>query len=212
MNKNRKTGTRIAAIAEAVVLGCTGLAAIRHAGPPQKDMTVDKAVRSEVVASIIANLNQSCVFPENAAVIGKSLRPQLHHGDFDSITSAETWVNTLTKALRRDSDDKHLEVRSFEHAISAGDGQSDSAENNAAELAEGKHFNFGVYGVDRLRGDIGYIDLHQFGRPWSPTHCRHHGPDQRYQFPDHRLARLRRRRSGNRDAVRQPFVRQADPP
>jgi hypothetical protein len=36
MNKNRKTGTRIAAIAEAVVLGCTGLALFGMPGRRRK--------------------------------------------------------------------------------------------------------------------------------------------------------------------------------
>ena len=170
MKANRKTGTRIAAIAGAIVLSGAGLALFgmpghAQSGPLQKDMTVDKAMRSEVVESIIANLNQSYVFPDKAAVIGKSLRAQLQHGDFNSITSADALASTLTEALQRDSNDKHLEVRYFEHAIAAGGDQSDSAENKATELAEGKHFNFGINGVDRLQGDIGYIDLHQFGRP-----------------------------------------------
>lgn len=170
MSKHRKTATRIATLAGALALTGAGLVLFgmpghAQSGPPQKDMTVDKAMRSEVVESIIANLNQSYVFPEKAAAMGKRLRAQLQHGDFDAITSADKLADTLTEALQRDSNDKHLEVRYFEHAIAQGDDQSDSAENKAAELAEGKHFNFGINGVDRLKGDIGYIDLHQFGRP-----------------------------------------------
>ncbi|MEO6799717.1 MAG: hypothetical protein ABI178_07260, partial [Rhodanobacter sp.] len=139
MKANRKIGTRIAAIAGAIVLSGAGLALFgmpghAQSGPPQKDMTVDKAMRSEVVESIIANLNQSYVFPDKAAAIGKSLRAQLQHDDFDAITSADKLADTLTEALQRDSADKHLEVRYFEHAISAGDDQSDSADNKAAEL------------------------------------------------------------------------------
>lgn len=170
MSRNRKTGNRIAALAGSVVLAGAGLALFgmpghAQSGPPQKDMTVDKALRSEVVESVIANLDRSYVFPDKAAAMGRSLRAQLQHGDFDAITSAETLARTLTETLRRDSHDRHLEVRYFEHAIAQGNDQSDSADNKAAELAEGRHFNFGISGVDRLKGDIGYIDLHQFGRP-----------------------------------------------
>lgn len=170
MKTNRKTATRIAAIAAVVALGGAALAlwgmpGHTQSGPPQKDMSVDKPVRSEVVESIIANLDHSYVFPDKAVLIGKSLRAQLQHGDFDSITSADAFADALTESLQRDSADKHLEVRYVEHPIPAGEDPSDSAENKAAELAEGKHFNFGINGVDRLHGDIGYIDLHQFGRP-----------------------------------------------
>ena len=84
---------RIATLAGAVALTGAGLVLFgmpghAQSGPPQKDMTVDKAMRSEVVESIITNLNQSYVFPDKAAAIGKSLRAQLQHGDFDGITGA----------------------------------------------------------------------------------------------------------------------------
>jgi C-terminal processing protease CtpA/Prc len=170
MSKNRKTATRVAALAGAVALAGAGLALFgmpghAQSGPPQKDMTIDQAVRREVVESVIANLNQSYVFPDKVAVIGQSLRAQLQHGDFDAITSADKFADTLTETLRRDSHDKHLEVLYVEHPIAPGDDQSDSADNKAAELAEGKHFNFGINGVDRLKGNIGYIDMRQFSRP-----------------------------------------------
>ena len=170
MNAKRKTGTRIVALAGAVVLCGAGLALFgiaghAQSGPPQKDMAVDNAIRREVIESAIANLDRGYVFPDKAAVLGKSLRAQLQHGDFDSITSAETFADTITEALQRDSHDKHLEVRYFEHAIAPGEDQADSPDAKAAELAERKRFNFGINGVDRLKGDIGYIDLRQFDRP-----------------------------------------------
>ena len=43
--------------------------------------------------------------------------------------------------------------------------QGDSPADKAAELAAESRFNFDFHGVDRLKGDVGYINLHQFGRP-----------------------------------------------
>ncbi|HZX70915.1 MAG TPA: S41 family peptidase, partial [Rhodanobacter sp.] len=142
-----------------------GMPGHAQSGPPQKDMAVDKAIRSEVIDGVIANLDRAYVFPDKAAVMGKSLRAQLQHGDFDNVTSAEKFADTLTDALQRDSHDQHLEVHYFEDAIPLKSDQDDSPVDKAAELAEEARFNFGFSGVDRLQGDIGYIDLHKFSRP-----------------------------------------------
>jgi len=170
MTMQSKTKTRIAALAGTGVLCGAGLALFgmpghAQSGPPQKDMAVDKAIRSEVIDGIVTNLDRAYVFPDKAAVMGKNLRAQLQHGDFDSATSAEKFADTLTEVLQRDSHDQHLVVRYFEDAIPLKSEQGDSPVDKAAELVEESRFNFGFSGVDRLKGDIGYIDLHQFSRP-----------------------------------------------
>jgi C-terminal processing protease CtpA/Prc len=143
-----------------------GMPSHASSGPPQNDMTVDKAVRNEVIEGVIANLNQSYVYPEKAATMGKQLKTQLQHGDFDSVTSAEKLAETLTDALQRDSHDQHLEVRYFEKAVPIQlPGQDESPDEKAAELIHQQHFNFGFDSIGRLQGDIGYVELRQFGRP-----------------------------------------------
>jgi hypothetical protein len=171
MDTKRKIKTvRITMLAGAGVLAAGagfalfGMPGHGQPGPPQKDMTVDKAIRSEVIDGVIANLDRAYVFPDKAVAMEKNLRAQLQHGVFDSVTSAEKFADILTDALQRDSHDKHLEVRYFEGAIPPKP-EGDSPVDKAAELAEESRFNFGFNGVDRLKGDIGYIDLHQFGRP-----------------------------------------------
>src|ERR1700733_2643782 len=168
MDTKRKTKTAsIAMLAGGGVLGAAGFALFgmpghAQSGPPQKDMAVDNSIRSEVIDGIIANLDRAYVFPDKAAVMGQHLRGQQQHGDFDSVTSAEKFADTLTDALQRDSHDQHLVVRYFEDAIPLKKDPDDSPVDKAAELADESHFNFGFNGVDRLKGDIGYIDLHQF--------------------------------------------------
>ena len=94
MKTKRKIRTaRIAMAAGAGVLGATafalfGMPSHGPSEPPQKDMTVDKAIRSEVIDGVIANLDRAYVFPDKAAVMGRNLRAELQHGDFDAVTSA----------------------------------------------------------------------------------------------------------------------------
>lgn len=166
----KKKVIRIAAAGTVGALGVLGFALFSMAshgpsGPPQNDMTLDAAMRSEVIESIVVNLNKSYVFPEKAVALEKQLRAQMQRGDYDSVTSAEKFADTLTDALQRQTQDRHLEVRYLEKTIPESTDPDGSAEDKAAELLQQQRLNFGFENVGRFRGDIGYIDLHAFGRP-----------------------------------------------
>jgi hypothetical protein len=143
-----------------------GLGARAQPGPPpQKDMTIDAATRKDVIAAVIANLDQAYVFPDRAAAMDARLRTGLQHGEFDTFTSASRFAQQLTETLRGVSHDPHLEVRYFEHAVPPqAPGKEPSASEKATELTQQRRFNYGVATVGRLQGNLGYIDMHQFGR------------------------------------------------
>jgi C-terminal processing protease CtpA/Prc len=168
---SKKVAIRLITVATAGALCVVAFALFgmsRHGppGPTQNDMTIDKATRSEVIESAIANLNQHYVFPEKAAALEKQLRAQMLRGEFDSISSAEKFAEILTEAVQRDTNDKHLEARYFEKAIAElPPGEDQSVEEKAEELARQTRLNFGFETVGRLKYNIGYIDLHAFGRP-----------------------------------------------
>lgn len=155
-------------------LGLVGLAAAGialfglpgggHHGPPQNDMAIDAAARKEAIDAAIDSLAKSYVFPDVGLALGNKLRARLQHGDYDHVSSAEDFARTLTDDLQRDSQDKHLEVRYFE-AVQTPPSASQEAADEAAEAADDRLFNFGFQGADRLRGNIGYINLSSFSRP-----------------------------------------------
>ncbi len=171
MDANRKKKViRIAAAGTIGALGVLGFALFSMAihgpsGPPQNDMKLDPALRNEVIESIVVNLKKSYVFPEKAAALEKQLRAQMQRGDYDSVISAEKFADMLTDALQRQTQDRHLEVRYLEKTIPESTDPDGSAEDKAAELLQQQRLNFGFENVGRFRGDIGYIDLHAFGRP-----------------------------------------------
>jgi hypothetical protein len=172
MDRTRKTMTiRIASVTGVGALCALGFVLFgmprrSPPGPPQKDMTMDKATRNEVIEAAIANLDKYYVFPEKAEAMEKQLRAKSQHGDFDSVNSAEKMAETLTDVLQHDSQDKHLEVRYFEKVVAElPPGQDQSEEDKTEELAHQTRLNFGVETVGRLQFNIGYIDLHAFGRP-----------------------------------------------
>ncbi|HEU4665175.1 MAG TPA: S41 family peptidase [Dokdonella sp.] len=153
-------GAAVAAVITVVV------AAHGRFEPAPKDMHIDAARRAAVVESAVALLDRSYVYPDKAALIERSLRQKLHDGDFDRIDSAVEFADALTDALRAVSDDQHLEVRYMDAAIPEPASDQDvSAEDAAAESIRQQRFNFGFAELRRLHGNIGYLDLHQFGRP-----------------------------------------------
>jgi len=156
----------VAAALGAAVAGVSGMAGGGHDEPPQKDMVVDAAARAQVVDAVIDNITRFYVYPDKAALMSARLRAQMQHGEFDAITSADKLADVLTGSLRHDTHDRHLEVRYFADAIPVPKpGNEDSPDDAAAFLAEQQRFNFGFETVGRLKCDIGYIDLHEFGRP-----------------------------------------------
>lgn len=168
MNKHFGRGTALAGVGLLCGAGALafGLSLRAQPGPPpQKDMAIDAATRAAVIDAAIANLDRAYVFPEKAAAMDARLRAGLQRGEFDDVRSAERFAERLTKTLREASHDAHLEVRYFEQAVPPeAAGSEPSPEEKARDLVHGQRFDFGVGSVGRLHGNIGYIDLHQFGR------------------------------------------------
>ena len=133
--------------------------------PPQHDMAIDRAVRNEVVDAAIANLDSAYVFPEVAESLDKQLRARTASGGFDAYTTAQKFADGLTDLLQNASHDKHLEVHYVEKAIPERFNEQDDSTNDEAEQLHQRRLNFGIETVGRFRGNIGYVDIHSFGRP-----------------------------------------------
>lgn len=160
----------LGAVAGAMALTALGLPGSGRSGPPQQDMTIDAAVRAEVIDSAIAQLERGYVFPEKAVAVGKQLRAAAQRGEFDQLSSAQAFANRLSELLQAQTQDRHLDLRYFAQALSE-DASGRSPEQEAAEQQTARRLNHGFHNVDRLPFNIGYIDLHAFGRP-EPTTAR----------------------------------------
>ena len=133
-------------------------------GPPQQqDMTIDAATRSAVIDGIVKGLNDSYVFPETAKKMEADLRTRQTNKEYDSVTSAKAFAEKLTADLQSVSKDKHLRVRYSFQSIPV---RQQRGEPTEAEKAEGRWFNqrvnFGFAKVERMDGNIGYIELFNF--------------------------------------------------
>lgn len=142
------------------------LARPAFSGPVQPDMTIDAAARAAVIGAMVSKLDKDYVFPEMAAKLHQQLQARLSGGEFDRVSSAEQFAQRLTETLHDISHDRHLEVRYMAQAQpEQAPGAPPDAQAQQHEHLEQVRFNYGLAAVRRLQGNLGYIDLHQIGRP-----------------------------------------------
>lgn len=154
----------LCAVTGAMALKVFGVPGHGASAPPQADMTIDATVRQEVIGNAIAQLEHAYVFPEKAAALGTQLRAALLRGEFDQLSSAQAFADRLSEWLQAQTGDRHLDLRYFAQVLSE-DASGRSPEQEAAEQQNARRLNHGFHNVDRLQFNIGYIDLHAFGRP-----------------------------------------------
>lgn len=143
------------------------ISSAQQPGAQQPDGTIDAATRSQIIESISKRLKEAYVFPEVAKKMETSLRERTARNNYDQITSARTFAETLTKDLQAVSNDKHLRVR-YSHEpipVRPTGPREPTAEEREEERREMNWMNHGFNKVERLRGNIGYIEFRGFFDP-----------------------------------------------
>ena len=121
--------------------------------PSEKFAALVNKVRDLLVAEY--------VFPDVASRVSSALASNLLEGRYGNETDSESFTSILTSDLRRLSGDQHLRVRFCETAHI----ELTSAERVHEQNDRVSHcvaMNFGVERVERLPGNIGYIDVREF--------------------------------------------------
>lgn len=118
----------------------------------------------EVIHSLISALNKHYVFPEVANELDKYLKTKLMKKEYESIKSCDEFCIQVTKDLQKISNDKHLRLRFSEDERSTS--QKISEEEQRKEyMLQAQIENYGFHKVERLQGNIGYIDIRGFYSP-----------------------------------------------
>jgi retinol-binding protein 3 len=151
--------TRLAVICALALSAVT----IACAQPEQPDLTIDDATRTQVIDAIVKRLNEAYVFPDVAKKMEQSLRERVDKKEYDQITSAKQFVTKLTSDLQAVSNDKHLRVRySYQAIPQRGPQREPTAEEREQRRRDLTWMNHGFAKVERLRGNIGYIEFVNF--------------------------------------------------
>jgi hypothetical protein len=126
----------------------------------QPDLTLTAAERAEVIDGLLKKLNEAYIFPDKAREMEKAIRARQDRKEYDDITSARTLTDKLTHHLQEVSHDKHLRVL-FSHNPLPKPRKPSPEERNRMRSMQSKT-NFGFEKVERLEGNIGYLDLRGF--------------------------------------------------
>ena len=131
----------------------------------QPDRTIDAAERHAVIDGVLDKLKQSYVFPDTAIVMERAIRARQRRGEYDRITSGRELAESLTSHLQAVSRDRHLRVRHSATIlpVASDHDAAPSPQDRAEARAFGQRVNFGFERVERLAGNVGYLELRSFG-------------------------------------------------
>jgi retinol-binding protein 3 len=126
------------------------------------DLALDTTTRATLIDSLIQKLHDHYIFPEVAQQMDAAIRAKAGSGAYDDLTTLEELCKRLTEDLQAVSHDKHL--RLFCHAESVVEDEPEQPTPEQMEEFRNamRLLNFGFARVERLPGNVGYLDLRGF--------------------------------------------------
>jgi hypothetical protein len=139
-------------------------------GQEAKAPTLDAAKKQAVVDEISSLLNKEYIFADTAKKIEEALRTRLKSGDFDKLDAAPAFAQAVSQTLSEVSKDGHIGF-AFNPALAEdmrrlmGQSEEEAKKVRERRLLESRRNNFGFRKVERLAGNIGYVDFRGFASP-----------------------------------------------
>ena len=122
---------------------------------------VDAALRKQVIDGAIDHMRRAYIFADVAEKMAESLQARAGKGEYDAVTAPRDFAERLTRDLQEVSHDKHLRILFNPEGLPSRGGPPSDADR-ARALAEERRRNFGFHKVERLDGNVGYIELRGF--------------------------------------------------
>jgi hypothetical protein len=120
---------------------------------------LERSEKAAVIEKIGDLLTVNYVFPDRAALAKSRIANALVAGDYDGMADPAAFAKRLTADLQSVTHDKHMQV-----SVVSGEAPPGNAQANPPS-------NAGFIRVDRLKGNIGYIQLMGFAwlAPFKPA-------------------------------------------
>jgi hypothetical protein len=142
--------------------------------PDDPALTAEPLPVAEVIDIVAELITSSYVFPDRAEQAAAALRAGLAAGEYDDLDD-EALAEKLTGQLYEVCRDKHLRVRTLPRLPGRDRRPGQPGQPRApgrpdrpqwpAWLERGSPLNYGIFKVERLDGNVGYIDLHAVAQP-----------------------------------------------
>lgn len=134
---------------------------------PVAQVPATPASRDEVIRAIASRFETTYVFPDVAARVGPELQRRLRAGAYRDIADGQALADALTNDLRTITADPHVRVGySKEPFPPMNEAPQPPAPRSPDEIRRQMGaMNYGFLKVERLPGNIGFIDLDFFADP-----------------------------------------------
>lgn len=129
------------------------------------EYAIDSETKSQVIEAAAIIFETEHVIPEVGAKYAEALRMNLANGVFDEVSNGRNFMIAIDKILWPIDTDGHVWLNFYQEDIPenyVGDRIDIPPEQVAEAEAQAKQLNFGFEKVERLRGNIGYIDYRSF--------------------------------------------------
>jgi Peptidase family S41/N-terminal domain of Peptidase_S41 in eukaryotic IRBP len=132
--------------------------------PHDQELADEPVPPREIVQTAMAILRARYVFPDRAAQAAEQIEARLAAGEYDELDEHEL-AERLTSQLHAVCADKHLRVRVHPDRMRPPPGPADRQRARTDMRAMGLLDNFGIHRVERLEGNVGYVDLRRVALP-----------------------------------------------
>lgn len=150
-------------LAAALLLAFVPLAPTMAQDGPPPSKPIAAAARRAVIAELGKQLQANYVFPDIATQLAASLKDKEASGGYAAASDTGAFAKALSDDLRTMGKDLHFQV---EYAPQFRP-RPPQAVPSAAEIEEGRkefgRFGYGIERVERLPGNVGYIEIRGFG-------------------------------------------------
>jgi C-terminal processing protease CtpA/Prc len=132
----------------------------------QPPLPLDARQGAEAIEKLLKELDDNYVFPETAKKMGEAIRQHVADKRYDGLKTGQELAQKLTDDLQAVSKDKHLRVIcSTEKLPPPPKGKKPSPEEAKKMRARTARINAGFLKVERLPGNVGYLELIGFMDP-----------------------------------------------
>ncbi|MEM9004058.1 MAG: S41 family peptidase [Cyanobacteria bacterium P01_F01_bin.86] len=132
-----------------------------NSSPPQ----LDDAQRTHLLDAVVETLDQY-VLPEVATKLQQDIQQRRQDQGYQAIADSEQMAHVLTAQLQELSSDRQLKVHYSPQPLpDLSPNQEPDPEGMAAERWRSSLRNFDINRVERLKGNVGYLELYGFEPP-----------------------------------------------
>ncbi len=131
-------------------------------------MKLDAVTNRQIVEGVIRAINKYYVSADTARRLEEDLRQRLKNGEYDRITSAFDLMDVLDSQMQAISKDRHLALAYSHKPEPLLEGKNfppETPQEKEEALNAARAKNFGFEKVERLPGNIGYLEMNSFVRP-----------------------------------------------